>query len=142
MEHLDVGLRIVHFLGLAMGFATSFANMMMGILIGRSAPEERPVLKRFLPMMGKLGMIGLALLWLSGVILLYRRYGGLEFAGVELYVKLAATVLLTIVVAAIHISERAASLGNTRASGRIPTMGKVAMLCALVALVFAVLAFQ
>lgn len=141
MEHLDTGLRICHFLGLVMGFAASFSHMVIGIVSSKSAPEERAALKRVGSGMSKIGGIGLILLWASGLALLFRVYGGPVGMGTNFYVKMVAVVLLTILVIAIHLSERAADRGNAGAAARIPVMGKVAMLSALVALVFAVLAF-
>ena len=72
---LNQALLILHFLGLAMGLSVSFANIVMGGLIARAAPAEKAVLGRFPPVMSRIGRAGLTLLWVSGVILLYTKWG-------------------------------------------------------------------
>ena len=135
-------LLFLHFLGLALGFAVSFANMVMGRLIAKAAPAEKPVLGRFPPAMSKLGRIGLILLWVTGVALVYLKWGGFAALSWEFYVKLAAVVLLTITTEYIHWLERLVHKGNLAALARIEAAGKVAMMLALVAVAFAVLVFN
>jgi len=67
MDILNTILLILHFLGLAMGLSVSFSMMVMGGLIKKAAPSEKAVLGRFPPMMSRVGHIGLALLWISGL---------------------------------------------------------------------------
>ena len=62
---LDQFLMVVHFLGLALGLSTGFANMVMAGLIAKATPAERTVLQRFPPAMARVGAIGLAMLWAS-----------------------------------------------------------------------------
>ena len=135
-------LLFVHYLGLAMGFAVSFGNMVMGGLIARAAPAEKAVLGRFPPTMSKLGRIGLILLWASGVALVYLKWGGFASLSWEFYVKLAAVVLLTITTEYIHWLERRVHRGEVAVLPRIEAAGKLATILAIVALAFAVLAFN
>jgi hypothetical protein len=46
-------LLILHFLGLALGFSVSIANLVMSRLISKAPPPEKPVLGRFLPAMSR-----------------------------------------------------------------------------------------
>ena len=62
MNTLNQALLILHFIGLAMGFSASFANMAMSGLIARAVPPDKAVLGRFPPIMSRIGTIGLALL--------------------------------------------------------------------------------
>jgi hypothetical protein len=71
-------LLILHFLGLAMGFSTNFASFVMLGLIAKAAPQERAVLGRFPPIMSRVGEIGLALLWATGLLLVWAQWGGLD----------------------------------------------------------------
>src|SRR5262245_14237039 len=72
---LDSTLMVLHFLGLALGLSTGFANMVMAGLIDKAAPNEKAVLSRFPPAMARVGVIGLALLWISGISIVMTRYG-------------------------------------------------------------------
>jgi hypothetical protein len=45
-----------------MGLSVSFANMVMGGLIGRAEPSEKAILGRFPSAMSRVGKIGLATL--------------------------------------------------------------------------------
>lgn len=142
MTTVNQTLLFLHFLGLAMGFSVSLANMTMSGLIARAAPPEKAVLGRFPPLMSRFGTIGLAILWITGVILVYTRWGGFSTLPWEFYVKVGAVVLLTVTTATIHRWERRLGDGELSALPRIETLGKIATVLALVALVFAVLTFD
>lgn len=133
---------MLHFLGLAVGFSVSIANFVMLGIITKAAPAEKPVLERFLPVMSRVGRYGLALLWATGIFMVYTRWNG--FAGMpwEFHVKLTAVIILTLVVLYIAKLERMISRGDRAAADRIPTMGKIASVCALAAVIFAVVTFN
>jgi hypothetical protein len=114
---LDSTLMVVHFLGLALGLSTGFANMVMAGLIAKAAPQEQAVLGRFPPAMAKVGAIGLALLWASGI------------------------VLLTIIVGYIHILMPRAQRGDAAAAARIRLLGMLTGPLAIIAIIFAVITF-
>lgn len=135
-------LLFLHYLGLALGFAVSFSNMVMGGLISKAPPSEKAVLGRFPPTMSRLGRIGLILLWVTGVALVYLKWGGFAVLSWEFYVKLAAVVFLTFTTEYIHWLERLVHKGELAAAARIEAAGKIATILALIALVFAVLAFN
>ena len=142
MNEINQVLLVLHFVGLAMGLSVSIANGVMGGLIAKSAPEERAVLVRFPPLMSRIGKIGLTLLWLSGAILVQTRWGGFATLPWQFHVKLAAVVLLTLVVTYIHVQEGRMRRGDGSAASRIQAAGKTGALFALTALIFAVLTFD
>lgn len=142
MNEINQALIALHFIGLALGFSVSIANGAMGALIARSTPDERMVLGRFPPMMSRIGKIGLALLWITGGILVETRWGGFATLPWQFDVKLTAVVLLTIAVIYIHIQEARIRRGDASAAARIQTAGKIAALFALTATIFAVLTFD
>jgi len=133
---------IVHFLGLAMGMSVSFGNFVMMGLMASAAPGEKPVLARFPPAMSKVGHIGLSLLWASGLTMVYTRWNG--FAGMpwQFDVKIAAVVLLTATVLYADRLQRQIRRGDMSAARIMPTIGKVASICGVTALIFAVLTFD
>ncbi len=133
---------VLHFIGLALGFSVSISNAVMMGLITRAAPGERPVLARFPPIMSKVGRVGLVLLWLTGLTMLYTRWNGFNGMPWQFHVKLTAVVLLTLTVLYIGRIEGQVSRGDAAAAARLPSVGKMASLFALTALVFAVLTFN
>jgi len=132
---------VVHFLGLAMGLATGFANMVMAGLIDKAAPAEKAVLGRFPPAMARIGAVGLALLWISGISIVMTRYGTFSILPRPFIVKLAAVVLLTIIVGYIHVLMPKAQRGDQAAMARIRTLGMMTGPLAIIAIIFAVITF-
>lgn len=138
---LDNTLVIVHFLGLAMGLSTGFANMAMAGVMAKAAPAEKPVLARFPPVMSRIGAVGLALLWGSGIAIVMTRYGSFEILPRPFIYKLTAVVLLTIGVGYIHVLMPKAQRGDAAAMARIQTIGKLTAPLAIIAIIFAVITF-
>lgn len=138
---LDNFLLVVHFLGLAIGLSTGFANMVMAGLIAKAAPDEQKVLARFPPAMSRLGVIGLTLLWASGLAIVFTRYGGFAILPRPFVVKLAAVVLLTVAVIYIQVLLPRAARGDAAALARIQTLAKLTGPLALIAIIFAVITF-
>jgi hypothetical protein len=138
---LDSTLMVLHFLGLALGLSTGFANMVMAGLIAKAAPNEKAVLTRFPPAMSRVGAIGLALLWVSGISIVMTRYGSFAILPRPFIVKLSAVVLLTIIVGYIHVLMPRAQRGDAAAAARIQLLGKITGPLAIIAIIFAVITF-
>ena len=138
---LDSTLMVVHFLGLALGLSTGFANMVMAGLIDKAAPAEKAVLGRFPPAMARVGAIGLVLLWASGISIVMTRYGTFAILPRPFIVKLTAVVLLTLIVAYIHILMPRAQQGDAAAMARIRVLGMITGPLAIIAIIFAVITF-
>lgn len=137
----DHFLVIVHFIGLSLGFSTGFANVVMAGLIRKAAPQEQAILRRFSPAMAPLGVIGLVLLWASGLAIIYTRYGTFAILPQTFLIKLTAVVLLTIAVGYMQVLQRRVQSGDTTALGRIETLGRATGPLALLAVIFAVITF-
>jgi len=130
-----------HFLGLAMGMSVPFANMTMAGLINKAAPPEKPILGRFPLVMSKVGKVGLLLLWITGLTMFFTRWKDMSLLAPWFHIKLAAVVLLTIVVLYIHSLEGRIRKGDAAALARVQVLGKVALSLALLAVIFAVVTF-
>ncbi len=142
MRSFSQTILILHFIGLALGMSVSAANLVMLQVMHRAQPGERAVLARFPPAMSRVGQIGLALLWFTGLGMVYTRWNGIGGMPWFFHVKLAAVLILTGVVFYIAHLERRLRAGDRAAQARIQVVGKVAALCALTAVVFAVLTFD
>ena len=142
MYILNSVLLILHFVGLTMGLAVPFSNMVMGGIIAKAAPPERAVLGRFPLAMSMVGKIGLTLLWLTGLTLVFTKYGGFGGVPVLFHIKLGLVLVLTILVGMIARLEGRVRRGDMSVLPRIETLGKAAGGTALVIIIFAVLSFQ
>ncbi len=135
-------LLIGHFLGLAMGFAAGFGNMVMMGLIAKAKAADAVVLSRFPPAIVRVSNIGLVLLWITGVILVLIRWNGLASLSVMFWIKMVAVVALTGLAIVMHRLMGRARKGDIRAARQMPLLGRLAGVSALMALIFAVLAFH
>ncbi|MEY4094831.1 MAG: hypothetical protein RLZZ53_2030 [Acidobacteriota bacterium] len=138
---IDHFLVILHFVGLAMGLGSGFAQMVMARLIANASPQEKPVLGRFPPAMGKVGVIGLSLLWITGGLIVQYRYGSFSVLPTTFVYKIAAVVLLTLVVIAIQVLQRKAQKGDASAMARMQMLGRMTGPLAVIAIIFAVITF-
>jgi hypothetical protein len=133
----------LHLLGLAMGLSVPLANIILGSIAANASPDERAAYAKFPPRMARVGDIGLVLLWTTGPAMLFKKYGGFAGQPWTFHVKLTAVVVLTLGVGMIHANMRKAFQEKDPAAlARIQNIGKVTMLSALVALVFAVITFK
>jgi hypothetical protein len=135
-------LLVLHFLGLAMGFSVGFSNIVMGTLIQKAPPAEKAVLGRFPLAMSRVGDIGLALLWVTGLTLTYTKWSGIGSLPWQFHAKLTAVVLLTLSIGFVHSQQAKLKRGDTSVMPRIEAAGKITMLLAILSVVFAVLTFD
>ena len=135
-------LLFLHFLGLALGFTVGFSNIVMSRLIAVAAPADKAVLGRFPPAVSQLGRVGLALLWITGLAMVYTRFGGIRYLPWTFQAKLTAVVLLTLTTEYIHLLQRRVRNGDLAAAARIEAPGKASLLFGLLAVLFAVLTFS
>ena len=142
MNEVNQALLILHLLGLTMGFAASFSGMVLHGFFVKSAPQERELLRRVSASMSRVGDIGLVLLWVTGLTLVFTKWGGFGVLPWQFHVKLTAVVILTGLVGYIHALMGKARRGDTTAGERLPVIGRLAFIAALVAVVFAVLTFD
>lgn len=142
MSVFNSGLLFFHFLGLAMGLSVPFGNMVMMGLIDKAAPPEKAVLGRFPPAISRIGKVGLSLLWITGVTMAYTRWNGIGSLPWTFHVKLAAVVVLTILVGYITMLEGRVRGGDMAAAARIKQVGMFTFPCALIAILFAVATFD
>ena len=142
MNAFNQTLLVLHFLGLAMGFSVSAANIVMAGLMAKSTPAECLTFGRFPPVMSRVGDIGLVILWVTGATMLYTKWGGIGSMPWQFHAKLTAVLLLTLTVGYIHSLQRLIRGGDAAAAARLQTVGKFATLFALIAVIFAVLTFD
>jgi uncharacterized membrane protein len=132
----------LHFLGLAMGFATGFGNMIMAGIIAKATPEERRALMKFPPAIARVGDVGLVLLWLTGLTLVFVKWGGFGNMPGLFHAKLTAVVLMTLLIGFVHSQAKGIAAGDAAAIGRVEIAGKSIFLLAVTTVVLAVWTFN
>jgi uncharacterized membrane protein len=138
-------LLILHFLGLGAGFAASIGNNLVIMLIAKSPPAEVAGLRRFPMAMMPIGDIGLVLLWITGIILLWTKYGGADAFGVlpwSFWAKIGCVVLMTVLVGMIHMAVGRMKRGDMAVAARMPVYGRIGAVLLLLIVIFAVMAFN
>lgn len=142
MPDLNQLLLILHFLGLAVGMSASVVNLVVGGLIAGAAPPERPVLARVPAVMSHVGGGGLLLLWATGLMLVFTKWGGFASLPWQFHVKVTAVVLMTLAVGLAHALQARMKRGDSAAGARLPLVGKAILILSVVVVVFAVLTFD
>jgi hypothetical protein len=135
-------LLIAHLIGLMIGAGGGFSGGIIG-RIAASAPPERAVALRSLgPVLARLSTAGLALMWLTGAIMVWTVYGGPDQLPPLFLAKLFFILTLTIAAITIELTYAEIKRGNVKAAARLPLLGPVAGLSSILAVVFAVLTFH
>ena len=135
-------LLFLHFVGLMLGAAGGFAS---AIIMRRALvlpAEEAKVLRGLGPVLAKVSGIGVGVLWLTGLILVWSKWGGFGNLPQLFWVKAIFILSLTAVTILINMTYAEIRKGNVAVAARLPKLGPVAGLSALLAVLFAVLAFQ
>lgn len=134
-------IKFLHFLGLMLGAGAGFGHMTVAIAhkkTGGGPPND--MVKAMKPFLGMLGLIGIVLLWLTGVILTT----GHELAelGTPFYAKLAAAaVMLLISLWLTYVAMKAKNAGVPPPS-YMDSLGKLNSPLSLIALGLAVYIFR
>lgn len=142
--YLNQLLLILHFIGLAMGLSAGISNIVMQRLVAKSAPTEIPILMRFPPAISRVGSMGLGLLWITGLAMLFNKWGGFANIGNmpwQFHVKLTLVIILSGLVGYFQVLERRLRGGDKSVLSIMQKLGPVAFLTAISIIVFAVLAF-
>ena len=130
---LDQFLLIAHILGLML-VAAAFLPLLGMMGKGGAAPQTNRLLTRF-------GHWGIIVLLVSGPILLFVRYGGIDGISHWFWAKMALVVLLAGGVVTSAMSARKMRAGDAAATRRV-RLGRIIAVVSLVGIViFAVLAF-
>lgn len=142
MPDLNQLLLFLHFLGLGLGATSAFGGPVIGRLIENASEAERPILARVPAALSHAGGAGLLLLWATGLVLVFTKWGGFGSLPWQFHAKLTCVVLLTGAVGMIHAHQAKAKRGDRAAAARIPTIGLVATALTVLTVLFAVLTFD
>ena len=133
---------ITHFVGLAMGLGTGFANMFLGIASAKMEANEAKKFRLHTLALSRMGHIGLVLLVLSGIFLM-TPYWSILPSSPLLIAKLALVVVLATVVALIGSAGAKAKAGDTDVQfKKIQPLGKITLVVSLLIVILAAAVFH
>jgi hypothetical protein len=133
----------LHFVGLVFGAGPGIASLIIGRAIASAPAERAVVLKGLPPVFAKVSLVGLALLWATGLTMVWSVYGGPSNLPPLFWVKLVFVLTLTAAAIATPVTyAQIGKTGNDRLIKRVQILGPVAGLSALLVVLFAVLAFS
>lgn len=112
------------------GIPVVFARM------GSATPEVRPVLGGIVQSLGRAAQIAFAVLIISGPLMIWLRYGGVEGLSNWFWVKMA---LIVVMIGAMIVGGRLRAAGNVAAAGNIAWVSRATLVGVIVA---AVLTFE
>ena len=131
----------LHFFGLMLGAAGGFG----GAIVARRAvalpTEQAPVLRAVGPVMARVAHVGVALLWITGLILVWSKWNGLGSLPTMFWVKFVFVLILTAASIGVEMTYAEMRRGNIAAASRLPRLGPVAGIGALLSVLFATIAF-
>jgi hypothetical protein len=138
---LDV-LLIVHFAGLMMGAGGGLGSTIVMRYALSLPAEQGGVVRGAGPALARLSTAGLVLMLLSGGAMVQFKYGGFSAMPTMFWVKLLFVATLTLAVILIEVAYAQVKKGNVAAAANLPKLGPLAGISALLAVVFAALAFH
>jgi len=138
-------LLFLHFIGLALGVGSGFANLNLAL---STRDMEMPARVQFMlraMSLSKNGSIGLLLLILSGLGLMFERGVAATFAwgGPMFHAKLTLVVILIGIFGFMQVTiKRVREAGGGPLMARLPKIGQAMLLTSVSIVLFAVLAFH
>ncbi len=132
----------VHIIGLMMDAGGGFGSMISQREALKCPADQAVALRSIGPALANFSMLGLVLMWVSGLALVFLKYGGFGGLPSMFWIKSIFISTLTLAAIAIHVLYGQAKAGNTIAATRVPVFGQIAGMSSLLAVIFAVLAFH
>ncbi len=139
---MNEALLFLHFFGLMLGAAGGFASAIVMRRALTLPAEEAKVLRGLGPTLAKVSAAGVAVLWATGLIMVWSKWGGLESLPQLFWIKAVFIASLTVVVGLINLTYAEIRKGNPAAAAKLPKLGPMAGVSAVLAVLFAVLAFN
>ena len=131
----------LHFVGLMLGAAGGFGSAIVMRRALTLPDDQAKVLRGLGPTLANVMGVGVALLWVTGLIMVFSIFGGFANLPKLFLVKLIFILTLTAAVGMIHMTYAQIRKGNTAAAARLPIIGPIGGISALLAVLFAVYTF-
>ena len=131
---------LLHMLGFGTAFGASVGNAAILRLVA-AAPADAPVLGKVPPVLARIGQVGLAFLWATGLIMVWSVYGGPQNLPGLFWIKFVCVIGVTGGVVMLDLTMRAVRAGDQAARARLPLYGAATGALLLLVVIFAVLSF-
>jgi len=132
----------VHIIGLMMGAGGGFGSMISQREALKRPADQAVTLRSIGPALASFSFAGLVLMWITGVALVFVRYGGFGALPQMFWIKFIFVSTLTLAAIATQVLYGQAKAGNSIAATRVPIFGQIAGMSSLLAVICAVLAFH
>jgi hypothetical protein len=140
---MPAALFIVHLLSLAAGAGASVAAGVVGPYAATATPDGRRLLWSIQTRLSRVGVAALALMWITGIWMVFGTFGGFSGLPATFDVKLAFVLLMTLAIGVLHVMmARSDRSGTPPAPAMMATLGLAIDLCLVLAVIFAVLTFR
>ena len=139
---MNGALVFLHFFGLVLGAGPGAAQSLIMRRAATGTPDEARTLRGLGPGLAIVSAVGIAILWVTGLIMVWTVYGGFGNLPGAFWIKFAFVVLLTLIAIYVQMTFAEIRKGNVAAAARLPRLGPAAGVCALLAVLFAVIAFN
>ena len=145
MRAMYTALLITHFLGLAIGLGSGFAQFTLALATRDLAPPERGQFMQRAAALGKNGSFGLLLLILSGIGMTTMRGwpATMQWGGGAFHAKLTLVALMVGVFGYLQVlARRARREGGGPAMALLPKVSRVMLSLGIAVVIAAVIAFE
>ena len=132
----------LHFVGLMLGAAGGLSSSIIMRRALTMGPEQAQTIRSLGPLLANVAHIGVAVLWITGLILVWSKWNGPGSLPTLFWVKFVFVLTLTAASIFIHMTYAEIRKGNVAVASRLPKIGPVAGISALLAVLFATFAFS
>lgn len=134
-------LLIVHFIGLMMGAGGGLGSTVAMAYANTLSEPKAKAVRGLGPVLARMALAGLFLMWATGLTMLFTRYS-LGAMPVMFWMKMAFVASLTFAAVMIEITYGKVKAGDATAAKLLPSLGPMAGLSSVMAVIFAVLTFH
>jgi protoporphyrinogen IX oxidase len=127
---------MAHLLSLLAAGAALIGIPVVAARMGSATAETRPLLGGIVQSLGRAAQISFAVLIVSGPLMVWLRYGGVEGLNSWFWVKMA---LIVVMIGAMIVGGRLRAAGNVAAAGSVAWVSRAALVGVVIA---AVLTFE
>jgi len=131
-----------HIIGLMMGAGGGFGSMISQTEALKRPADQAAVLRSIGPALSNFSFIGLIIMWVTGIVLVFLKYGGFGALPQMFWIKFIFVSTLTLAAIVIQVLYGQAKAGNSIAATRVPAFGQIAGMSSILAVIFATLAFH
>lgn len=141
MDYLNILLFWAHMMALSLGGVASFGIPLLAARMGAADPAARPALAGAMELFSKIGSAAIGTLILTGILMVFTKYGGIGGVGGAFWLKMALVVVLLGVIVVNKRLGAKARAGDREAAAQAASMAKLAIALLAAVVMSAILAF-